>query len=491
MRNPKDKNYLQSLIKIIASCFSGIRKHYEKIGLQYVEVPEIVGITGACENVDTLFKVSNRLDLPLFITQTGQLALEQALQFFPGVYTIIHSGRDEEIEDARHLRQFRLTEEEFDWTLVNRKKPYDEEKMYLSLLNHIELATKAMMAEVFENDKDILKKVYQQNPLKIKEILSYPYLKIDYEEALTILNKNGFILSWEDDLKAEHEEMVVKLVNKQQRKKIKHHHSLLLPVFIMRYPKEIKFFNMKVSNNDSRVVLSADLIMPLAGEAVGSAVREHRAHYLKQRLLESTMFKIHKHRGGDYNDFIWYIDDIIGKKLTNPHAGYGIGNERIIQFILGQKDIRTCSLFSLMAEQTKDWDKKRRGMLHLLGRKKTILFSIGKIVNKKRLLPVIKKISNGNFTFYATEKTYHFLKFHGIESALVYKISQKKEPNLKDLLKQNLLDIIINIPTRRVKKGKEYTDGQIIRKTALKTGIMLITDVEVAEDFIENLINEN
>ena len=89
-------NHLKNLIQISSSLQKGVQLHFEKINLQYVDVPAIVGITGACENVDTLFKVGNRLGIPLFFTQTGQLALEQALQKFAGVWTIIYSGRDEE-----------------------------------------------------------------------------------------------------------------------------------------------------------------------------------------------------------------------------------------------------------------------------------------------------------------------------------------------------------------------------------------------------------
>src|SRR3989338_7726624 len=94
----KEKHF-QNLAKIASSIFYGASSHYKSLGLTYTDVPTIVGITGACENVDTLFKVGNRLNLPLFFTQTGQLALEQALQTSHGAYTIIHSGRDEEIED--------------------------------------------------------------------------------------------------------------------------------------------------------------------------------------------------------------------------------------------------------------------------------------------------------------------------------------------------------------------------------------------------------
>ncbi len=474
---------LKALIKINASFKEGVAEHYRKMGLQYVDVPEIVGITGACENVDTLFKVGNRQDLPLFFTQTGQLALEQALQKFSGVYTVINSGRDEEIEDERHLRQFRLTEEEFDWTMVDGKsKAYDEEKMYEALLTHIEGAIKAGVERILAENAPELKKYFGRNPQTIRGILDRPFLRISYEEAVNFLNKNGFPkLGWGSDLKSEHEQKIVTYANKGKK------NGELLPVFIMRYPKEIKFFNMKVSTNDKRVVLSADLIFPYAGEGVGSAVREHRGDYLRQRLMDSMMFKLHVKRGGRYEDFTWYIDKIIAQKKTNPHAGYGIGNERVIQFVLGQKDIRNCCVFSLLAEQTGDWSKKRRGGMSMLVNKKAILLSLGGQKSKQELLPAIAKIYEPNFVLYATDGTYNFFKKHGVETALVYKISQKGTPNLSDLLKQNIFDIIINVPTRKKSRDHQLTDGEKIRETAIELGVTLVTDVEVAKVLLHHL----
>lgn len=82
---------------------------------------------------------------------------------------------------------------------------------------------------------------------------------------------------------------------------------------------------MKVSNKDKRVVLSADLIFPFAGEGVGSAVREHRGDYLRQRLLESTMYKLHLKRGGKYEDFTWYIDKIIAAGRLTPMPDMELG----------------------------------------------------------------------------------------------------------------------------------------------------------------------
>lgn len=352
------KRYMQhfkNLIKLSSSLHYSAMSHYKHMGFQYMDVPAIVGITGSCENVDTLFKIKSRVDAPLYFTQTGQLALEQALQYSPGVYTIIHSGRDEEIEDARHLRQFRLVEEEFDCSLINMaRENYDEELMYEELLKHIEEATKAMVAGVLTDHEETLNTFYHRNTVNLKNILARPYLRIAYEDAVELLKVNGFDgLKFGDDLEAEHEAKVVELVN------IANNYGTQLaefsPVLIMRYPKEIKFFNMKVSDKDPRVVLSADCVFPYSGEAVGSAVREHDGIKLLVRLLTSNMFRILQDNGGRYEDFKWYVEDMIIAQKTQPHAGYGIGSERILQFILGSTDIRQCSIMSLMANQTRDW----------------------------------------------------------------------------------------------------------------------------------------
>lgn len=486
--------HINHLIRINNALTKGAREHYENIGLTYVEVPQIVGITGACENVDTLFKIGNRLGLPLFMTQTGQLSLEQALQTLPGVYTVIHSGRDEEFEDERHLRQFRLTEEEFDCTTEGMtRKNYDEEKMYEFLLQHIEKAIKGMIVQVVEDTKEILIKYYKRNTKDLIEIAKRPFGRILYEDAVKLLKKNGFPkVSFGDDLKANHEEKIVELVNKSNGvKKL----SAFSPVFIMRYPKEIKFFNMKVSQKDKRVVLSADLIFPYAGEGTGAAVREHDGLKLKERLLTSTMFKLHTERGGKYEDFGWYLEDMVMANKTNPHAGYGIGNDRIMQFLLGNKDIRYSSLFSRLAEFTGDWDVKKRGQLFTLvqsANQKALLLTIGREENKQKLLPVVKKLKGSPYLLFATEHTYNFLKQNGVGSTLVYKISQKeKKPNLRTLLNENLFDIIINIPTRENGVSKELTDGARIRQMAIDSGTTLITDMEVAAILLQKLGREN
>lgn len=484
----KSKNFdydrhFSNLVLVNQSLNFGAWEHYKKAGLTYVDVQQIVGITGACENVDTLFKVQNRLSLPLFMTQTGQLSLEQALQSFHGAFTVIHSGRDEEVEDQRHLRQFRLTEEEFDCSFANmNRENYNEEEMFETLLKHIQSSIQATIKNVLKENETLLKKTYGRNVEKLSEASEKNFLRIDYGEAIGLLNKSGYSnIIFGDDLKSEHEAKIVNILNKGKSE---------LPVFIMKYPKEIKFFNMKVSEKEPKVVLSADLILPYSGEATGSAVREHDFDKLNERLKISKMYELHTKRGGKYEDFAWYLE-IVKSKKSLPHAGYGIGNERVLQYIFGESDIRNASLFSLLDRKTGNWSPKRYGQASFVENpKKHILLSIGKEKNKKFLLPSIDKLSkNRNYVVYATENTYKFLAKHKIPSSRVYKISELgQNPNIADLLSKRVFDMIINIPTNdRISKSNEFTDGKLIRRTAVNMGVSLVTDTEVAQMVVENL----
>lgn len=470
-----------NLILISQSLNNGAQDNYLKMGLVYVDVPEMVGITGACENVDTLFKVHNRMNIPLFFTQTGQLSLEQSLQSFPGAFTVIHSGRDEEEEDARHLRQFRLTEEEFDCTLADMTdNTYDEDKMFEALLQHIQSTIQAMIKQILKNNGDTLRKTYKRDISKLKQATRTNFLRIEYEDAVALLNKNGFPnVSFGDDLKAHHEAKIVALLNNGEE----------IPVFITKYPKEIKFFNMKVSTNNPKVVLSADLILPYAGEGIGSAVREHDFTRLNERLLTSNMYRLHIQRGGAYEDFAWYLD-IIKSKKTNPHAGYGIGNERMLQYIFGENDIRNVSVFSLLNIQSRDWDTSKYGKASIVSAEnKHLLLSLNP-QDKKILLPYIKRLKEKkNFILFSTQKTHTFLMKHHIKTSLVYKISEiGKNPNIAELLAKRTFDLIINTPSQKNgKELKELTDGKLIRKGAKDMGITLITTAEDAIQILDNL----
>lgn len=120
----------------------------------------------------------------------------------------------------------------------------------------------------------------------------------------------------------------------------------------------------------------------------------------------------------------------------------------------------------------------------------TILLSIGNNEDKNSLLPFIEVASeNKDITFYATENTYKFLKENNIEATIIYKISQLgKYPNISSYLSEKKFDYIINVPSRDIsEKQSDYTDGEIIRRTAAEYGLIAITDLDVAEIILGNL----
>lgn len=339
------REHRKVLTQIESTVINSARTHLNGQNFQEVSVSQMVPITGACENINTLFQITRKNGNHLYFAQTGQLALETALQDFGGVFTIMNSGRDELDEDDRHLREFRLKEVEFNCETVGMGRDnYNENVMFEALLDHIEGTTKAMIAGAIHNHGDKLQKVYGRDIDELQSAIDFSYLRISYEEAIRLLQNNGFPdIEWGVDLTADHEQKVLELKNSAHRKLFRDDVSPTdVPVFITHYPKDIKFFNMLVSKDDQEVVCSVDLILPLAGEAVGAAVREHDGDKLEQRLLNSRMFKQYQEQGGRLEDFRGYLD-MIKSGAVLPHAGYGIGVERVMQYILGQGDIQICS----------------------------------------------------------------------------------------------------------------------------------------------------
>ncbi len=451
---------------------SGTHDYFKRNGLTYIDIPEIVGVTGAHGQIDSLFRIQNHFDLPLFFIQTGQFSLEQALAYFPGVYTIINSSRDAESEDSRHLRHFRLTEVAFDCGFVGMTEhTYSDDKMFAALLNHIRHSVQAMVSGVIKENAKLLKTAGDE--------VEADYKEITYTDAVKLLNNHGFAgLSFGDDLQTVHELAIVKLLGQKKEQ----------PVFITKYPKEVKFFNRRIYQKDPRVVLSADLIFPVVGKIVSAAIKEHEFDTLNSRLLNSDMYRLHRLRGGSEEDFIWYLNLIKSKKIY-PHAGYGIGNARLLQYIINAPDIRMASVFGILNQETGDWDRDKYGKAAIVSaEKKHILFSLSPKA-KKTLLPYLKKLTNrDSYVLYATKKTHRFLLKHNIESSLVYKISEiGKEPNIANLLARRVFDLIINTPTLQGKKqSKELTDGKLIRQGAKDLGISLITTVDEAVKIIAN-----
>ena len=151
----------------------------------------------------------------------------------------------------------------------------------------------------------------------------------------------GEDLKWGDDISSKREQMLIERYGS-------------VPLFITHYPDPMvdfgeeteveKFFNMLPDPNWHGRVQSSDLILPMAGESVGSAARVHNVEEMIARLEGSKMFARLKKRGGDLSDFEWYIKQLRTKGSV-PHAGCGFGMARILQWIQGENDIRNSVTF--------------------------------------------------------------------------------------------------------------------------------------------------
>jgi asparaginyl-tRNA synthetase len=153
----------------------------------------------------------------------------------------------------------------------------------------------------------------------LTHIVESEFARISYTEAVEILTKSGetfeFPVQWGIDLQSEHERYL-------SEKKFKK------PVIVSDYPKEIKAFYMRV-NEDGKTVRAMDVLVPKVGEIIGGSQREERLEVLEKRMVES---------GLNPEEYWWYLD--LRKFGTVPHAGFGLGLERTVQFVTGMGNIR-------------------------------------------------------------------------------------------------------------------------------------------------------
>lgn len=289
----------------------GARKYFDDMEFNEIVVPHITKATGACENIDTLFAV-DYFGEKGYLSQTAQLYLESLIPWLNKVWCISPSFRAEPRVDNRHLTEFTLVELEFAGT-------------FEELLEHIEGVLVSMIGSVL---RKMTSRWLDRN--RLRQVVP-PFPRVSYSEAIKELNTE-----FGHDITREEEQM---LVQKHGGK----------PLFITHFPRSMKFFNMIENEENPRLVNSADLILPYGGEAVGAASREYQADRLLKRLEESQMLRQLLARGGSIKDFDWYID-VYKKYPGAPHAGCGIGLNRVTQFVLGVEDIRMCTAYPLNRE---------------------------------------------------------------------------------------------------------------------------------------------
>ena len=219
--------------------------------------------------------------------------------------------RAEKSNTTRHASEFWMVEPEIAFADLN-----DDMKLAEEMIRYI-------ISDVIENCKDEMdflnsfvdKELYE----RLNKVLNSEFGCITYTEAIELLQKSGhdfqFPVNWGCDLQTEHERYLTEKVMKK-------------PMFVINYPKEIKAFYMRV-NDDDRTVAAMDLLVPGIGEIIGGSQREDRHDVLEKRVEEMGLNK---------EEYQWYLD--MRRFGGAPHAGFGLGFERMMMYITGMQNIR-------------------------------------------------------------------------------------------------------------------------------------------------------
>lgn len=248
---------------------------------------------------------------PAFLTVSGQLNGEIFACALSDIYTFGPTFRAENSNTSRHLAEFWMIEPEM--AFADLKDNMDLAEAYLKHVLKFTLETCTEDMEFF--NKHIASDLIE----RLEKVVNTPFERATYTQAIEILEKSNkafeFPVKWGLDLQSEHERYLAEeFFNK--------------PVIITDYPKQIKAFYMRL-NDDDKTVAAMDVLVPKIGEIIGGSQREERLGHLEAKLLEYNL---------KAEDYWWYLE--LRKYGSVPHAGFGAGFERLVQFATGMENIR-------------------------------------------------------------------------------------------------------------------------------------------------------
>lgn len=292
---------MTAIMKIRSTIFGAIHEFYRTRGFYEYQSPIFQAVQ--CEGGSTLFEVKY-FDKKTFLAQTWQLYAEPAIFSLEKIYDIAPTFRAEESKTSRHLTEFWMHEMEVAWASFEDIQDYGEQ-----LLKHI-------VKKVLEENKDDLK-ILGRDIKKLEPTIKKRFPRISYDEALNLLKeKFKMNISWGKDLRTIEEDKISSLYD--------------VPVIVYNYPKEVKAFYMKEDEKNPKVVHGCDFLAPECyGELIGGSEREPSLEKLKTRLKEM------KERLENYS---FYLDT--RRYGSVPHAGFGMGVERVIAWICGLENIK-------------------------------------------------------------------------------------------------------------------------------------------------------
>ena len=248
---------------------------------------------------------------PANLTVSGQLEAETYACALGSVYTFGPTFRAENSNTTRHLAEFWMIEPEVAFADL-----HDDADLAEDFLRHLICAVLAKCPEELKFFNDRIEKGLLDNLTRLSDA---KFTRITYTEAIKILEKAAdkfeFKPSWGVDLQSEHERYLAE-------------ETFHGPVIVMDYPRDIKAFYMRL-NDDQKTVAAMDVLLPNVGEIIGGSQREERLDVLERRIRETGM---------DPKDYWWYCD--LRRFGSVPHAGFGLGFERMVRFCTGMGNIR-------------------------------------------------------------------------------------------------------------------------------------------------------
>jgi asparaginyl-tRNA synthetase len=320
-------NTFGAVFRVRSSLAQAIHRFFAERGFLYVQTPIIT--TNDCEGAGEMFRVTT-LDLarPLLengavdyardffgqaagLTVSGQLEGELFATAFADIYTFGPTFRAENSNTPRHAAEFWMIEPEMAFADLMTDAALAEE-FFRYLCRH--------MLDHCREDLEFFNAQLDQGLIaRIEEVAGSPFAMMEYGEAIRHLQKAPvpfeYPVEWGLDLQTEHERYLTEQVVKG-------------PLFVVNYPRDIKAFYMR-QNDDGRTVAAMDLLVPRVGEIIGGSQREERLDLLQQRMVEL---------GIDPAGLWWYLDS--RRWGSCPHAGFGLGFERLIMYLTGMENIR-------------------------------------------------------------------------------------------------------------------------------------------------------
>ncbi len=321
-------NLFGAVTRIRHCLAQAVHRFFHERGFYWINTPIIT--TSDAEGAGQLFRVStlDMANLPrdaaggvdfsrdffgkeTFLTVSGQLNVEAYCLALSKVYTFGPTFRAENSHTARHLAEFWMIEPEI--AFADLKDNIDLAEDFLKYL------FRAVLAERTDDMAFIAERVEKSAITRLENFVAAPFERIDYSEAIQLLRASGrkfeYPVEWGLDLQTEHERWLTE-------------EHVGRPVVVMNYPEQIKAFYMRL-NDDGKTVAAMDVLAPGIGEIIGGAQREERLDLLDKRMAQF---------GIEVEHYQWYRD--FRRYGTVPHAGFGLGFERLVVYVCGLANIR-------------------------------------------------------------------------------------------------------------------------------------------------------